>query len=631
MLTSLYLRDFVIVSRGEIDFTSGFCALSGETGAGKSILLDALGLALGNRSDAAMVREGARQTEIVAAFMPSTDVLEWLREHELAIGELADEREAASEPDTPELQLRRIITADGRSKAFINGSPVTVAQLRVLGEQLIEIHGQHASQSLLKSDGQRQLLDDYGQSGELAAQLRQDWTLWRDTRRLLETAQSRQEEIQAEREQLSWQLEDIDALEPAENEWASLSNEQMRLANAAGLIEATQAAYSALTEDDASLRNRLGHLVSQLRQQARHDSTLTNIISMLESAEIQINEAASELNAYAQSVDLDPARLAQVESRVSDMFQLARKLRCEPEGLEEKALVLRERLAELDRTQDLAALEARVQVLADTFLKTATSLSGARKATAKKLAAAVQAQLGGLGMPKAKFEISLEASEPGPNGIDKIEFLLASHQSMSPKSLSKVASGGELSRVSLAIAVSAAQANPVNTLIFDEADAGVGGAVADAIGQMMRELGRSRQVLAVTHLPQVAACAHRHFQIAKRDDAGGLNSEVTLLNDGARIEEIARMLGGARVTKTTREHAEELITLGAPVNASPKPKRKSAPKGNATVKPKAATPKTIAKSNSSAKSKPAVKAKTGSKPAPPAKRKSVGKGSKARK
>lgn len=594
MLTSLFLRDFVIVSRGEIDFTTGFCALSGETGAGKSILLDALGLALGNRSDASMVRQGAKQTEIVAAFVPSHEVVTWLQEHELS---------AQTDPqsDGPELQLRRIITADGRSKAFVNGSPVTVAQLRLLGEQLIEIHGQHASQSLLNPDGQRRLLDDYAQPGELLGQVRHAWMQWRDTRRLLETAKSRQDEIQSERDQLQWQLDEIDTLAPVKDEWLKLSNEQLRLANSAGLIEATQAAYATLAEEEGSLRDRIGQLISRLRHQARHDSALNDSIAMLDSAEIQITEAASELAAYAQSVDLDPARLAQVEGRVSDIFQLARKLRCEPEALEDTATTLRDRLAELNRTQDLAALQQRVEELADKFATKAKSLSAKRKSGSSKLAKAVQSQLSGLGMPKARFEIAIEATDPGPNGTDKIEFLLASHQSISPRALSKVASGGELSRVSLAIAVSAAQANPVNTLIFDEADAGVGGAVADAIGQMMRELGQSRQVLAVTHLPQVAARAHRHFQISKRDDAGGLNSEVTLLGEDARIKEIARMLGGAKVTKTTLEHAGELISLGTqtknlPTKAEPKAKveaksKAGASKAGAKSKPKPAKPR----------------------------------------
>jgi len=417
------MRDFVIVSRGEIDFTTGFCALSGETGAGKSILLDALGLALGNRSDAAMVRQGARQTEIVAAFSPSEEVLQWLAERELI-----HQTDQAS--DTPELQLRRIITADGRSKAFVNGSPVTVTQLRALGEQLIEIHGQHASQSLLNPDGQRRLLDDYIQPGKSPTLVRQAWTEWRDTRRLLETAQSRQDEIQSEREQLQWQLREIDTLAPSEGEWLNLSHEQIRLANAAGLIDATRTAYGALAEEDDSLRDRLGQIVSRLRQQARHDPALNDIIAMLDSAEIQITEAASELAAYAQSVDLDPGRLAQVENRVSDMFQLARKLRCEPEALEETAAALRERLAELDRTQDLAALQQRVDALAADFAAKAEALSAKRRHGASKLAKAVQSQLSGLGMPKARFHIPIAAIDPRPTGNDRVEFSLSSPASL---------------------------------------------------------------------------------------------------------------------------------------------------------------------------------------------------------
>ncbi len=563
MLETLFLRDFVIVTQAEIEFSSGFCVLSGETGAGKSILLDALGLALGNRSDAGMVREGARQTEISASFSPSVAVRDWLAAHELA------------DPDSPEeLRLRRIVTADGRSKAFINGSPVTVGQLRALGEQLIEIHGQHASQSLLSTEGQRTLLDDYGRAGKLAEQVRHAWKQWRDARQLLETAQSRQGEIEAEREQLQWQLDELTSLAPRDNEWESLSQEQSRLANAAGLIQQTQAAAAMLAENDDSLRDQLGHLIQRLRQEARLDPALDNAIAMLDSAEIQITEAASELGAYAQSIDVDPSRLELVENRVSEFFSLARKLRCEPEVLAERAEQIAERLTALNRTQDMQALEEQVARLAREYDQAATAVSAHRKKAASGLRNAVNDQIHTLGMPNARFELALDRGEPGPQGIDRIEFQFASHESITARALSRVASGGELSRVSLAIAVAAADANPVDTLIFDEADAGVGGAVGDAIGLMMRRLGEARQVLAVTHLPQVAARGHQHFQITKSGTKASLNSKVTQLDDSARIEEVARMLGGAKVTATTRQHAGELIALGAqavPVSAAPTP------------------------------------------------------------
>lgn len=584
MLESLFLRDFVIVTQAEIEFSPGFCVLSGETGAGKSILLDALGLALGNRSDAGMVRQGARQTEISASFSPSGNVRDWLAAHELA------------DPDNPdELRLRRIVTADGRSKAFINGSPVTAGQLRALGEQLIEIHGQHASQSLLSTEGQRDLLDDFGQAGKLAEQVRQAWKQWRDARQLLETAQSRQGEIQAEREQLQWQLDELTALSPKENEWESLSQEQSRLANAAGLIQQTQAAAAMLADNDDSLRDQLGHLIQRLRHEARLDPALDNAISMLDSAEIQITEAASELGAYAQSIDVDPSRLELVENRVSEFFSLARKLRCEPEALAQRAEQIAERLTALNRTQDMQALEEQVSRLAGQYEQAASSLSAHRKKAAGRLRNAVNDQIGTLGMPNARFELAVESAEPGPQGTDRIEFQFASHQSMTPRALSRVASGGELSRISLAIAVAAADANPVDTLIFDEADAGVGGAVGDAIGLMMRRLGEARQVLAVTHLPQVAARGHQHFQITKTGSKTELNSKVTLLDDSARIEEVARMLGGAKVTATTRQHAGELIALGAQAatssaTADEKPARKPARNTAKARKPGAKKP-----------------------------------------
>ena len=341
------------------------------------------------------------------------------------------------------------------------------------------------------------------------------------------------------------------------------------------------------------MRDQLNHLIARLRHQARLDPVLDNALQMLESAEIQITEAASELGGYAQAIDLDPERLALVETRVSDMFQLARKLRCEPEELLTAAAELQSRLTELERAQDIEALTERVAELAAQFDALAGQLSTVRRKAASTLTEAVNAQITGLGMPNARFDIEIETGEPGPFGVDRIAFLFAGHQSMTPRSLARVASGGELSRVSLAIAVSAAQANPVDSLIFDEADAGVGGAVADAIGHMMRRLGESRQVLAVTHLPQVAACAHQHFRISKSDNGGALNSQVTLLDDQARIEELARMLGGSSITATTREHAGELIALarsngsGTATGASqarPAPRRKANHSPKATGK-----------------------------------------------
>ncbi len=548
-----------------------FVRFSGETGAGKSILIDALGLVLGSRADAAMVREGARQTEISASFSPSPKVLAWLREHELDATD-----EASGHHNTPgELHLRRLVMADGRSKAFINGSPVTATQLRELGGQLIEIHGQHAAQSLLSTEGQRGLLDDFAQAGSLASELRSAWDQWRSAQRLLERASSEQGELVAERDELQWQLGQIEAIGPKPDEWQQLSAEQTRLANGVDLVTSARTTVAALTDDEESISDRIGQLLSRLRQRARLDPALDPALDLLESAQIQLVEAASELGSYAERLDLDPSRLADVDARVSAMFELARKLRCEPDELPARAVTIGERLVALQGAQDIAQLQRQVQAAGERYAKAAQALSLARRTAATTLAKAVNGQLAGLGMAAARFEIVIEAGEPAAFGVDQIEFRFAGHESLGPRPLGRVASGGELSRVSLAIAVCAAKANPVDTLIFDEADTGVGGAVADAIGRLMRELGQSRQVLAVTHLPQVAARAHRHLLISRADSAaGGINSRVEQLGDDGRVNEIARMLGGATITATTRQHALELIQLGAQAAPRARPGRR---------------------------------------------------------
>ena len=550
MLQTLFLRDFVIVDQAEIDFQSGFCALSGETGAGKSILLDALGLALGGRSDVSVVRAGARRAEITASFVPSADVQTWLQEHDLA-----------NEEDH-ELLMRRTVDADGKSRSFINGSPVKLAQLRSLGAQVLEIHGQHASQSLLRNDGQRELLDSVSSLGDATVTVAVDWKQWQSASKTLAEATGHHAELSAERERLTWQLEEIDALDLAAGEWESLSGEQTRLANASELIGAARNVMEALSETDNAVDERLASLIGHLQQGARIDKQLDNVVDLLESARIQVAEAASDLGSYLDGVEADPARLELVEQRVSAVFRLARKMTIEPGELHTRAGELRERLNELQRAQDLAQLEQEVQRLQSEYQASADKLTALRRRGASQLAKAVNQHLDGLGMPNARFDITVNAVNPGPHGADQVEFQFAGHNSIDLRPLAKVASGGELSRISLAIAVSAATANPVQSLIFDEADAGVGGSVADAIGLLMRTLGDSRQVLAVTHLPQVAARAHHHYQVSKRSRGSAISSSVTLLDDKERVDEVARMLGGARITATTRQHAVELLDMG---------------------------------------------------------------------
>jgi DNA repair protein RecN (Recombination protein N) len=583
VLQSLFLRDYVIVDSAEIEFANGFCALSGETGAGKSILLDALGLALGNRADVQSVRSGARRTEITASFVPGERVSQWLDEHELA-----------NEDDT-ELLLRRTIDREGRSRAFINGTPVKLAQLRELGSQVLEIHGQHASQSLLRADGQRQLLDSTASLQDQKAQVSIAWREWQTARRTLDQATGYRE-----RERLSWQLEEIQTLALSPGEWESLSDEQSRLANASTLLEAAQSSVQALSDGDQAIDEQLATLVGQLHSGARIDKRLESALDLLESARIQVAEASSDLHSYLDGTELDPARLEIVEQRVSAIFRLARKFTIDPADLAEHGASLAQRLEQLERAQDLDKLREQVEQLQQTYDSQADKLTKLRVRAGKSLAGGVNEKLADLGMPAARFDVAINPAQPGPHGSDQVEFEFAGHASIELRALSKVASGGELSRVSLAIAVCAAQANPVQSLIFDEADAGVGGSVADAIGRLMRTLGESRQVLAVTHLPQVAACAHHHYQVSKQTgNKDKVSSTVTLLDPSQRIDEIARMLGGARITQTTRDHAGELLGLAAPKSkasakkASTKAKVNRPVKAATTAAKKAAKPKSI--------------------------------------
>lgn len=546
MLTALRLRDFVIVEAIELVFDAGFTVLSGETGAGKSILIDALGLALGARADAGVVREGATRADITAEFAIGPDLEAWLAARDLA-------------GDPAVVLLRRVIEADGRSRALVNGHPATVAQLREIGESLVEVHGQHASQSLLRADGQRLLLDRFaGATTELSA-LAQAHAAWRTLERELEHALGAQDALAAERDRLQWQSDELDRLAPQSGEWDELAAEQKRLAHAATLIEGTRALAEGLSEGDAAIADRLRSLQQKLRTLVAVDPSLESALELIESAAIHAAEAGSSLAAYADRVDLDPERLAAVENRIGALHAAARKLRLPPERLAGECEALRTRLEALARTQDVEGLRARATKARNDYAYRANALSMRRHEAAAALAAGVSERIARLGMQGGRLEIVIDRGEPAVHGHDRIEFRIAGHAGATPRSLGKVASGGELSRISLAISALAAEANPVPTLIFDEADAGVGGAVAEVIGELMRELGRTRQVLCVTHLPQVAAKADRHFSVTKRQQGSRTLSVIEPLDRARRIEEIARMLGGVEITATTRKHARELL------------------------------------------------------------------------
>ncbi|HDR8966551.1 TPA: DNA repair protein RecN [Burkholderia vietnamiensis] len=547
MLRHLSIRDFVIVAALDLEFDGGFTVFSGETGAGKSILIDALALALGERADASVVRAGCGRADITAEFTPHDRVARWLDEH------------AFDAEDT--VMLRRVIDANGRSRAFINGTSATLAQLRELGEMLVDIHGQHAHQLLMRPDAQRELFDTHAGLAADAANVARAWRVWRDATQAIDAAKAHERELQLEREKLAWQLAELDKLAPQPGEWDEVGHEHKRLSHSANLIDGVQGALDALSEADGAMLPQLGAIVSKLRSLADYDSGLADALASLEPAEIQLQEAVYSLSHYAQRLDLDPARLAQVEARLDALHSTARKFRLPPDTLHEEHAARRAQLAALDAAADLGALEAAQSKAWDTYLADAKRLSKARAQAAKALGAAVTAGMQELSMAGGSFEVALvPLADGGPHGLEQVEFRVAGHPGVPLRPLAKVASGGELARISLALAVIASAASPTPTLIFDEVDTGIGGGVAEVVGRLLHQLGRNRQVLCVTHLPQVAARGDHHFQVAKgADERGGTVSSVIALDKASRVEEVARMLGGLEITATTRKHAKEML------------------------------------------------------------------------
>ncbi|MBU9443448.1 DNA repair protein RecN [Burkholderia multivorans] len=547
MLRHLSIRDFVIVAALDLEFDAGFTVFSGETGAGKSILIDALALALGERADASVVRTGCSRADITAEFTPHDRVARWLDEH------------AFDAEDT--VMLRRVIDANGRSRAFINGTSATLAQLRELGEMLVDIHGQHAHQLLMRPDAQRELFDTHAGLVAEAANVARAWRVWRDATQAIDAAKAHERELQLEREKLAWQLAELDKLAPQPGEWEEVSAEHKRLSHSANLIEGVRGALDALSESDEAMLTQLGAIVSKLRSLADYDAALGDALASLEPAEIQLQEAVYSLSHYAQRLDLDPDRLAQVEMRLDALHSTARKFRLPPDTLHEEHAARRAQLAALDAAADLGALEAAQAKAWDAYLADAKRLSKARAQAAKALGTAVTAGMQELSMAGGSFEVALvPLADGGPHGLEQIEFRVAGHAGVPLRPLAKVASGGELARISLALAVIASAASPTPTLIFDEVDTGIGGGVAEVVGRLLHQLGRDRQVLCVTHLPQVAARGDHHFQVAKgSDEHGGTVSTVVVLDKASRIEEVARMLGGLEITATTRKHAKEML------------------------------------------------------------------------
>ncbi|GAA5235556.1 DNA repair protein RecN [Verticiella sediminum] len=545
MLRSLHIRDFVIVDTADIEFGPGFTVFSGETGAGKSILIDALALALGERTDVSVIREGASRADISAVFDPPPGLREWLAE-------------LGHEGDT--LILRRVVDTGGRTRAFVNGVPATVAQLRELGERLLDIHGQHAHQSLLRGDAQRDLLDDHGGHHELRAAVRGAWHDWRRLTRQLAELERDAQGLASERERLQWEFEDLDRIGLAADEWPQLQAEHERLAHAQSLIDGVAQTLAQLDEADDSTHHQLAAAAQRVGQLAQHDAGLEGVAEALESARIALAEAVSDLNSYLGKLELDPARLAELDARIQAIMDAARKYRLAPEDIPARHAALHERLETLEQAHDLDGLRQRAGAAEQAYRKAAGKLRQARGKAATALGRAVTEAMQTLAMHGGRFEVGLIDAEPGPAGDQGVEFRVAGHAGTTPRPLAKVASGGELARISLALSVIASQAARVPTLIFDEVDTGVSGAVAEVVGRLLRSLGARHQVLCVTHLPQVAACANTQFQVAKSQAGGATRSHIARLDANGRIDEIARLLGGIEITHTTRRAAREMLS-----------------------------------------------------------------------
>jgi DNA repair protein RecN (Recombination protein N) len=554
MLKHLAIRNFALVEHLELEFVPGMTVLTGETGAGKSILLDALGLVLGDRADSGTVRAGCDRAEISATFEVSglTAVSQWLEERELNLD--------------GECILRRTVSADGGSRGYINGQPAPVQSLRELGEQLVDIHGQHAHQSLLKRDLQRQLLDAYAGHQPLVDQVSAAYRRWHELQQELERLSRAAGERNSRLELLRYQVGELEALGLSADELHTLEEEHGRLANASRLQEGAQRALDLLYEgDELAIVSLLGRTLNELRDLQTIDAALAGACELLEGASIQAREAAGELRHYLDRADLDPERINWVEQRLAAVQELARKHRCGGDGLPALLEQLQHELAELEQAgQRLDGLEAEIRRCRDDYLKLAAQLSAGRGKAAKTLGEQVSANMAQLGMKGGRFEVALEAldnDEPAPHGMERVELLVTANPGQPLKPLSKVASGGELSRISLAIQVISAGRGSIPTLIFDEVDVGVGGGVAEMVGRQLHTLGGERQVLCVTHQPQVAAQGHQHLQVSKQSKGENTRSAVKTLSAEERVEEIARMLGGMTITEQTLSHAREMLSL----------------------------------------------------------------------
>jgi len=553
MLKFLSLRDFVIVSELELEFSPGFTALTGETGAGKSILIDALSLALGERGDATMVRNGCERAEITAEFdvRALPDVQRWLKAQAL-------------EGDEGICLLRRLLDAGGRSRGFINGRSATLQQMREAGELLLNIHGQHAHQSLLRPEAQRALLDGYAGLQERAAEVALRYRDWQTLQHRRIALSENSQAMAAERELLLFQRNELEGMAFNVAEWEELQVDYARLSHAASLLETAALGIETLSEADSACLTQLNALMARLRDGMEHDASLAETLRLLESAQAELQEAVYALRHYQQRLDADPQQIKEKENRIQYVIEMARKYRVMPERLDEVLQQIIARLAELGDETDIATVAQQEQAARQCYLDSAQLLSHARQLAAANLSREITAAMQKLAMQGGSFAVALlPLPEGNAYGLETIEFQVAANTGIPARSMARVASGGELSRISLAIQVATSQLASVPTLIFDEVDSGIGGRVAEIVGLLLKQLGRDYQVLCVTHLPQVAAMADGQWRVSKAVEDGVTLSRIEVLGDEQRIEEIARMLGGVKITETTRKHAAEMLGMAA--------------------------------------------------------------------
>ncbi|WP_369583813.1 DNA repair protein RecN [Kingella oralis] len=552
MLLALSLQNFVIVEKLNLNFQNGFTVLTGETGAGKSITLDAIALLLGDKADYSQIRTGANEAQLSALFDIS--------EHPALQAELREQ--GLLDDDSTELAIRRTIDIKGKSRSYINNQAATLAQLKHIGSQLIDIHGQNAHHSLNQESAQRQLLDAFSGSLKLVEQTQAAYQAWQSAQQALNEAQTQAENIAIERERLEWQYNELDQLAPEAGEWESLNQSHDSLANAAELLQAASEVQDYIDNDNGIAR-QISRSQRTLGKLAHIEPRFAESLEMLDSIEAELSEISRNLGDVLSDIEINPHELQAKEERIGDLMSTARKYRIEPEELPNKLAEIQAALQQLEAAADIEALQKNVAQAQDAYMQIAQQLSSARHKAASKLAHETTEHMQTLAMKGAKFHIELQPSSPTAHGLEHIQYQVAANKGTPLRPLNKVASGGELARISLSIQVVTSQYTQVPTLIFDEVDTGIGGGVAETVGRALRTLGKQHQVLAITHLPQVAACGEHHWQVAKHSDGEQTVSEISVLDDATRVNEIARMLGGETITETTRQHAAEMLANAA--------------------------------------------------------------------